>query len=1276
VRTLFVVIALTAACATPKDAFVCTDSSQCKDGTGTCESNGFCSFADSTCPSGKRYGDLAGGGLSDQCWENPNGTFDVAMAVSTSHTSVAVTFSNPPDPVAAIQLSNYAINGLVISGTPVLSGSTVTFTTDVQTAMMYTLTASNITRASDSAPLYMTTATFIGRAPFNVASAAATTHSTMTVTFDAAPNATEATNLGNYSVAGGLTLTGTPTVSGNTVSFTTSPQSMIDYTVTVANVHRAADGEPLTTAMATFVGRTDFNVASATSLNSAAVSVTFDAPPNTAQATTLASYSIPGLTLSGAPVLSGNTVTLTTSAQGAQTYTVTVTGVTRASDAEPLLVASANFSGINTFNVASAAAVTTHAVTVTFDAPPNPTQATTPANYNIPGISVTGVQAISGNTVTLTTSTQSATTYTAMVANVTRASDGEPLAVTSAMFSGRPPFDVASAASVTSHSISVTFDSVPNAAQATTLTNYSVTGLTLSGTPTLSGSTVTITTSPQSATTYTVNVVNVTRNSDGEALTSSSATFTGRTQFDVVSAISTKTTQIQVVFDAAPNAAQATTLTHYNVSGLTLSGTPTLSGNTVTLTTSQQSATTYAVTVSGVTRSSDAEPLTVNNASFTGRPPFDVSSAASTSNVAMTVTFDAAPDPTQATNISNYSVSGLALSGTPTLSGNTVTITTASQTVTTYTVNVSGVTRASDGEALTTSSAMFTGKTGFNVASASSVDTFTMSVTFDAAPTPAQATNISNYNVPGLTLTGTPTLAGNTVTITTSAQAGMTYTVTVTGVTRASDSSPLQVFTASFTHVTFNVSSAASITSHQISVTFDAAPNAGQATALGNYSVSGLTLSGTPVLSGNTVTITTSAQAAMTYTVMVTNVTRNSDGSILSTSMASFTGRPPFDVQSAAATTSGTMTVTFDAAPNAAQATTLTNYTVPGLTLSGPVTLSGNMVSMNTTAQSGITYTVNASNVTRASDGEAMTTNNASFSGMALATPVVTTVVVQSTTPNNGTTFYNTGTATVLITGSEFTGVTCLTGVALDDTDGNGTLVGTHPTSCNVAPGGQQITATFPAGISTNGATGWNVKVTNAVGTNATSSQKLMIKAGLVVSEVFTGVSAGNGNQHEFIELYNPTANPISVTGIGLRFHIRTAAAGDTALTVTYTNSTLISHGHLLLISTATKTTEAWYSHRDATYDASITELADNGGVYLSLSATAQSKVLDKMGYGTQPVHGYEGTAMANIPLDSSGQRKPAGTMGAGTDTDVNSADFNAPSTSITPLGTNDPAQP
>jgi hypothetical protein len=40
-------------------AFQCTESAQCGVG-GACEANGLCSFADATCPSGRRYGEASG----------------------------------------------------------------------------------------------------------------------------------------------------------------------------------------------------------------------------------------------------------------------------------------------------------------------------------------------------------------------------------------------------------------------------------------------------------------------------------------------------------------------------------------------------------------------------------------------------------------------------------------------------------------------------------------------------------------------------------------------------------------------------------------------------------------------------------------------------------------------------------------------------------------------------------------------------------------------------------------------------------------------------------------------------------------------------------------------------------------------------------------------------------------------------------------------------------------------------------------------------------------
>ncbi len=269
------------------------------------------------------------------------------------------------------------------------------------------------------------------------------------------------------------------------------------------------------------------------------------------------------------------------------------------------------------------------------------------------------------------------------------------------------PFDLQSAMAISSHQVTVTFTGLPNSTQATDPTNYGIAGLTVTA-ATIQNGTVTLETSPQAAMTYTLAVTGVTRATDGAMLTTNMATFPGRPAFDVASAAPASSTSLVVTFSAAPNGSQATTLGNYDIPGLTLSGTPVLNLAAVTLTTSAQAAQSYTVTVSNVKRASDFEPLTTATAMFTGRPPFDVMGAASTSALAMTVTFDAMPDMTQATTLANYTVTGLTLSS-PSLTGSTVTFTTTAQLGQMYTVDVANVTRAGDGEPLTMTSATFMG---------------------------------------------------------------------------------------------------------------------------------------------------------------------------------------------------------------------------------------------------------------------------------------------------------------------------------------------------------------------------------------------------------------------------------------------------------------------------------------------------------------------------------------------------------------------------------------
>lgn len=70
--------------------FNCQDSEDCSS-NGQCEPSGFCSFPDSECPSGRRYGELAGVGLANECVIPGDDGTGEATATTTGETSGAQT---------------------------------------------------------------------------------------------------------------------------------------------------------------------------------------------------------------------------------------------------------------------------------------------------------------------------------------------------------------------------------------------------------------------------------------------------------------------------------------------------------------------------------------------------------------------------------------------------------------------------------------------------------------------------------------------------------------------------------------------------------------------------------------------------------------------------------------------------------------------------------------------------------------------------------------------------------------------------------------------------------------------------------------------------------------------------------------------------------------------------------------------------------------------------------------------------------------------------------
>jgi hypothetical protein len=277
-------------------------------------------------------------------------------------------------------------------------------------------------------------------------------------------------------------------------------------------------------------------------------------------------------------------------------------------------------------------------------------------------------------------------------------------------------------------------------------------------------------------------------------------------QFGIASVTAVNSSTIDVVYNDVPDQTEAEAATNYVIPGLTVKSASSAGDGTVTLGTEPQTDVSYTLTVANVTRASDVQPLTRATMTFAGKSTFNVVSAVAVDGYTFTVTFDAAPDPVQAVSKLNYAIvfGGENMLGLRdvklTLDGNTVTFSNAPQNPwgTIYDVFVSNVTRASDGEMMTKKSASFIGiPAHFFPLSATSRGVFAVDVTFDDVPETISATTPANYTIPGLTLSGTATLSGSTVTLTSSAQDDKPYTVTVANVTRASNGQALCTIDAS-----------------------------------------------------------------------------------------------------------------------------------------------------------------------------------------------------------------------------------------------------------------------------------------------------------------------------------------------------------------------------------------------------------------------------------------------------------------------------------------------
>ncbi len=395
---------------------------------------------------------------------------------------------------------------------------------------------------------------------------------------------------------------------------------------------------------------------------------------------------------------------------------------------------------------------------------------------------------------------------------------------------------------------------------------------------------------------------------------------------------------LEITFDeslaAAANLANSAFTVKKTPSGgseqtVALSGTPSISGATVTLTLASAVAQGDTVTVSyekpatgsgntlqdaaGNAVASFTDEAVTNNTADTTAPTF---ASAAVDGAALVITFDESL--AAASNLVNgafeVKVNGTAvtLTGTPVISGATVTLTLASAVAQGDTVTVSYVKPATGSgntlqDAAGNAVASFTDQTVTNNTADTTAPTFasaavdgtSLVITFDeslaAAPNLANGAFTVKVDGTAVTLTGTPSISGATVTLTLASAVAQGDTVTVSYVKPATGSgNKLQDAagneTASFTDETVTNNTAdttapsfdsAAVDGASLVITFDEALAAAANLANGAFTVkvdgTAVTLTETPSISGATVTLTLASAVAQGDTVTVSYTKPSTD---------------------------------------------------------------------------------------------------------------------------------------------------------------------------------------------------------------------------------------------------------------------------------------------------------------------------------------------------------------------------------------------------------------
>ncbi len=152
--------------------------------------------------------------------------------------------------------------------------------------------------------------------------------------------------------------------------------------------------------------------------------------------------------------------------------------------------------------------------------------------------------------------------------------------------------------------------------------------------------------------------------------------------------------------------------------------------------------------------------------------------------------------------------------------------------------------------------------------------------------------------------------------------------------------------------------------------------------------------------------------------------------------------------------------------------------------------------------------------------------------------------------------------------------------------------------------------------------------------------------AHIVISQVQVSGTTAND---EFVELYNPTSNPVDLTGWRLRRE--SSSGGSPSNLVSAMSGIIPAHGYFLIAFPAAYTGSA---NPDLVYSATSSAIAANNTILLY--SDAGITLVDKVGMGTALDN--ETSPALGPDADGSIQRKLDDTNGHGQDTDNNSVDF------------------